>query len=101
MTSEEHTNIIEQLRTCDDNTQRQTLLLNLSNDYTTMLAEREQQNTQVEQLTSERDNLAKVNNELWLSRNQQTNENNNVNMENDNSNNVKPVQRKFEDLKFD
>lgn len=68
MTKEEHTNVIEQLRTTTDDGEKSTLLLSLANDYEAMLADSEAQKEKITQLEANNKTLADANNKLWLER---------------------------------
>lgn len=66
MTREEHSTLINSIRTCESDVERNNLLLQLSSDYEAMLSE---QTTSVERIaTLEKENVeyAKLNNQLFL-----------------------------------
>ena len=66
MTKEEHTQIIESIRTAENDVDRNKLLVSLVNDYDTVLAERTTALEQVETLSKENTEYAKLNNQLFL-----------------------------------
>ena len=97
MTLEEHNTIISNLLSLtDNNTEIQSLALQLQDDYRTVNANEEKNKQMIEDLKNERDKYAKLNNELWLR--QMTNKE-----ENDlNEQKKEPTKkRNFEDLNFD
>lgn len=66
MTKEEHAQIIESIRTAENDVDRNKLLVSLVNDYDTVLAERTTALEQVETLSKENTEYAKLNNQLFL-----------------------------------
>ena len=67
MTIEEHNGIINNLLALtENNTEVQALALQLQDDYKEVNAREEENKNKITQLTTERDNYAKLNNELWL-----------------------------------
>lgn len=97
MTLEEHNKIIADIVSEEDVTKRQTLLLQLQDDYKIITSENETLKTNNETLKTERDNYAKLNNELWLRNNTQNKDVQNEDSREDNHEN----KRNFEDLNFD
>lgn len=71
MTVAEHNNIIASIVAEEDATKRQTLLLQLTDDYKQVTAEQETLREQNTTLQTERDNYARLNNELWVRNNTQ------------------------------
>ena len=96
MTLEEQNAIINSIVTEEDSTQRQTLLLQLTDDYRTMTADIDRLQADIETVTTERDNYAKLNNELWL---RTTNKDNEPTDNNDNEKHE--PKRSYESLNFD
>ena len=96
MTLEEHNNIINSIVKEEDSTKRQTLLLQLSDDYKTMTADIDKLKSDNEAVSKERDNYAKLNNELWL---RTTNKDNEPTDNNDNEQHE--PKRSYESLNFD
>ena len=96
MTLEEHNAIINSIVKEEDSTKRQTLLLQLSDDYKTITADIDKLKTDNETVTKERDNYAKLNNELWL---RTTNKDNEPTDNNDNEQHEQ--KRSYESLNFD
>ena len=96
MTLEEHNAIINSIVKEEDSTKRHTLLLQLSDDYNTIQAELDKLKTDNETVTKERDNYAKLNNELWL---RTTNKDNEPTDNNDNEQHEQ--KRSYESLNFD
>ncbi len=97
MTLEEHNTIISNLLSLtDNNTEIQSLALQLQDDYRTVNANEEKNKQMIEDLKNERDKYAKLNNELWLRQmtNKEENEPNEQKIE-------PPKKRNFEDLNFD
>ena len=97
MTLEEHNTIISNLLSLtDNNTEIQSLALQLQDDYRTVNANEEKNKQMIEDLKNERDKYAKLNNELWLRQmtNKEENEPNEEKTE-------PPKKRNFEDLNFD
>lgn len=66
MKKDEHKAILEQLRTCTSDADRMGLLLQLEQDYTSVLTERDTANTRATTAEQEANKFAKLNNELWL-----------------------------------
>lgn len=96
MTLEEHNTIINSIVKEEDSTKRQTLLLQLSDDYKTMTADIDKLKSDNETVSKERDNYAKLNNELWL---RTTNKDNEPTDNNDNEQHA--PKRSYESLNFD
>ena len=96
MTLEEHNEIIKSIVAEEDSTKRQSLLLQLTDDYKTMTADIDKLKTDNETVTRERDNYAKLNNELWL---RTTNSDNDTTDNNDNEQHE--PKRSYESLNFD
>lgn len=74
---ESFNNQIEQIRTCEDTAERQTLLLNLSNDFKELDGDITARKKELEQVTKERDTYRDTNNQLWLERSTNTSEDDN------------------------
>lgn len=66
MTKEEHSNIINSIRTCESDVERNNLLLQLSNDYATVLSENSENADRIAALEKENTEYAKLNNQLFL-----------------------------------
>ena len=96
MTLEEHNTIINSIVKEEDSTKRQTLLLQLTDDYKTMTADIDKLKADNETVAKERDNYAKLNNELWL---RTANKNNEPTDNNDNEQHE--TKRSYESLNFD
>lgn len=97
MTIEEHNGIINNLLALtENNTEVQALALQLQDDYKEINAREEENKNKITQLTTERDNYAKLNNELWL-RQMTTGEKPTIQQ----TETEPPTKRKFEDLNFD
>lgn len=94
MKKEEHKEILTKLKNSDDTTEKIELLMTLEKDYNTLLNEIEENKINLENISKERDNYAKLNNDLWLSNNAQNKDN--VNKNNENS--EPPKKRTFSDL---
>ena len=97
MTKEEHNALINNIRTCDNEVERNTMLLNLVTDYDTMLTESDANRNRIEVLEKENNDYAKLNNQLFIqisgnSKPADPENNDGVNM---------PPKRNFSDLKFD
>lgn len=100
MTLEEHNALIEQVRTSQDGANTSNLLLQLTTDYATVLAENETSKESLEKITKERDDYARANTNLWLQVGQT---NSNVNTTLNNATNITdntdiPTKRTFESL---
>lgn len=67
MTKEEHNKLLDDLRKAESDVDRATLLVQLEQDYTSVLTERDSAVTDCQSAIVERDKYAKLNNELWLS----------------------------------
>lgn len=100
MTKDEHTTLIEQIRTAQDDATRTPLLLNLQSDYNAQLTQIDELTKKVETVTAERDRYAKANNDLWLQVNSNGKQDNSGNDNSGNDNNEPPKKRSFDDLDF-
>lgn len=68
MKLEEHSAIIQKLRTETDEATKSNLLLQLENDYKTVDATASENATKIEELEKANSRLTQANNELWLAR---------------------------------
>ena len=96
MTLEEHNEIINSIVKEEETKKRQTLLLQLSDDYKTITADIDKLKVDNETVSKERDNYAKLNNELWL---RTTNKDNEPTDNNDNEQHE--PKRSYESVNFD
>ena len=72
MTSEEHKELINKVRTAATDAERGELLLSLQDDYDKIISAYNTANDEKKQAVEERDRYAKLNNELWLQNSAQT-----------------------------
>ena len=66
MTKDEHNKILNDLKTCASDADRMNLIMQLANDYTGILTERDTAVTQAQTAEAEATKWAKLNNQLWL-----------------------------------
>lgn len=100
MTKEEHAQIIEFIRTAENEVDRNKFLLSLSTDYDKVLAENTTAKEQLEKLKTENTEYAKLNNQLFLQLGNQ-NFNQNEPPQNEPPQNEPPQKLTYDSLKFD
>jgi hypothetical protein len=66
MTKDEHNKLLNDLKTCTSEADRMNLIMQLANDYTGVLTERDTAVTQAQTAEAEATKWAKLNNQLWL-----------------------------------
>ena len=66
MTKDEHNKVLNDIKNCTSDADRMTLIVQLGNDYSGVLSERDTATTKAESATNEANKYAKLNNELWL-----------------------------------
>lgn len=98
MTKEEHTKLLDEIRTTSDDATRSSLLLQLQSDYDNTLETISNLTENIETVSAERDRYAKANNDLWL----QVNATRGVNTEVSTPEHTEepPTKRSFDDLDF-
>lgn len=99
MTNDEHNAVLEQLRTCTDEAERMSLIVNLQQDYTGVLTERENAVTTAEEQKATASKYAALNNEFWLASSNQKNNTQTKSNINDNEQSAEPPKKiSFADL---
>lgn len=66
MTKDEHNKILNDIKTCTSDADKMTLIMQLQNDYSGVLIERDTAVKTAETATAEANKYAKLNNDLWL-----------------------------------
>lgn len=97
MTKDEHNKLLNIIKTKVTDAEILNTLVDLEQDYTTMISSSEELNSTIETITKERDDYAKLNNKLWL---QQTVTTELPNESEENSN-EEPPKLNYEDLEED
>ena len=95
MKIEEYQEQINLLKQEQDETKRAQILMALEQDYKAQLNTIQETQENLQQVTTERDNYAVLNNKLWLERN-----NSSVTETTTEQNGEKPAKRLYSDLKF-
>ena len=95
MKIEEYQEQINLLKQEQDETKRAQILMGLEQDYKAQLNTIQETQENLQQVTTERDNYAVLNNKLWLERNN-TSETENTTEQNG----EKPAKRLYSDLQF-
>ena len=95
MKIEEYQEQINLLKQEQDETKRAQILMGLEQDYKAQLNTIQETQENLQQVTTERDNYAVLNNKLWLERN---NSSETETITDDNS--EKPAKRLYSDLQF-
>jgi hypothetical protein len=99
MKKEEHKAILDKIKNAPTDADRMALLVELENDYSSVLTERDTAVTEKNSAVSERDKYAKLNNDLWLQNSSQEELNqNNTNNHTNNTEDTPPQKRTFADL---
>jgi hypothetical protein len=100
MKKEEHKAILDKIKNAPTDADRMALLVELENDYSSVLTERDTAVTEKNSAVIERDKYAKLNNELWLqnSSQEELHQNNINNQSNNNTETEPPKKRTFADL---
>ena len=97
MKIEEYQEQINLLKQEQDETKRAQILMSLEQDYKAQLNTIQETQENLQQVTTERDNYAVLNNKLWLERNNTSETETQTITE---QNGEKPVKRSYSDLKF-
>lgn len=95
MKIEEYQEQINLLKQEQDETKRAQILMGLEQDYKAQLNTIQETQENLQQVTTERDNYAVLNNKLWLERN-----NASETITDENGEGEKPKKRLYSDLKF-
>ena len=95
MKIEEYQEQINLLKQEQDETKRAQILMGLEQDYKAQLNTIQETQENLQQVTTERDNYAVLNNKLWLERNNSSETENTTEQ-----NGEKPAKRLYSDLKF-
>ena len=95
MKIEEYQEQINLLKQEQDETKRAQILMSLEQDYKSQLNTIQETQESLQQVTTERDNYAVLNNKLWLERNN-TSETETITEQNG----EKPAKRLYSELKF-
>ena len=95
MKIEEYQEQINLLKQEQDETKRAQILMGLEQDYKAQLNTIQETQENLQQVTTERDNYAVLNNKLWLERN-----NSSETETTTEQNGEKPAKRLYSDLKF-
>ena len=95
MKIEEYQEQINLLKQEQDETKRAQILMGLEQDYKAQLNTIQETQENLQQVTTERDNYAVLNNKLWLERNNSSETESTAEQ-----NGEKPAKRLYSDLKF-
>jgi hypothetical protein len=100
MTKEEHNKILNDLKNCTSDADRMALILQLDQDYTGILSERDTATTKAQTAEAEATKWARLNNQLWLENSAQkkTGQATPPDGGNEPPNDDPPKKRSFEDL---
>lgn len=105
MTKEEHNKLLNDLKNCASDADRMALIVQLEQDYTGVLVERDSAHEKATKAEAECIKYAKLNNDLWLanSAQAQVGQTTPIVKEPDQPTEAPPQKRTFEDLesKFD
>jgi hypothetical protein len=101
MLKAEHTKILNDIKLCTSDADRMTLIIQLEQDYTGVLSERDSAKITAETATAESNKYAKLNNELWLENSSQKASGKETNIEKDDDKGTPPKKLTYEDLEKD
>jgi len=98
MTKDEHNKLLNDIKNCTSDADRMNFIVQLQNDYTGVLGERDSAVTKSEIATNEANKFAKLNNELWLENSAQKSSGKETKTDNTDNTDNEPAKRSYEEL---
>lgn len=98
MTKDEHNKLLNDIKNCTSDADRMNFIVQLGNDYSGILSERDTAKTTAETATAEANKYAKLNNELWLENSSQKHSGKETKLDKTEEETKEPPKRSYEDL---